>query len=57
MCLASTSDSSKLTFNWNDNGESSFDLENDREREDLCIKDTQHLKKKKSDLWNVLFGK
>lgn len=43
--LASTSDSLKLAFNWNDKGQSSFDFENDRERKNLCSKDIQHLRK------------
>ena len=51
VCLARTPDSLKLAFNWNDTGESLFDFNNDRERENLCIKDIisfyiQHLRKK-----------
>lgn len=44
--MASTSDSLKLAFNWNDKGESSLDFENDRKKKNLCSKDIQHLKKK-----------
>lgn len=49
--LARTSDSLKLAFNWTDREESLFDFNNDRERENLFIKDIisfciQHVRKK-----------
>lgn len=45
VCLASTSDSLKLAFNWNGKGESSFDFENDKERKNLCTMNIEHLRK------------